>query len=126
MARAETNFTAPETALARAETNLATPMTTSARAETTQKPGEMTSAPSLQASALSECVYILTAKHEIVVSGFATTISYHETMKSSHETNFSIIAGMMALTAPTLATKALSFSIKPTAPAYMAEVTEMV
>ena len=46
----------------------------------------MTSAPSLQASALSECVYILTAKHEIVFSGFATTISYHETMKSSHET----------------------------------------
>lgn len=46
----------------------------------------MTSVQSLQASALSECVYILTAKHEIVVSGFATTISYHETMKSSHET----------------------------------------
>ena len=86
----------------------------------------MTSVPSLQASALSECVYILTAKHEIVVSGFATMISYHETMKSSHETSFSVIAGMMALTAPTLATKALSFSIKPTAPAYVAEVTEMV
>lgn len=86
----------------------------------------MTSAPSLQASALSECVYFLTAKHEIVVSGFATTISYHETMKSSHETSFSVIAGMMAMTAPTLATKVLSFSIKPTAPAYMTEVTEMV
>lgn len=86
----------------------------------------MTSAPSLQASALSECVYILTAKHEIVVSGFATMISYHETMKSSHETRLSVIAGMMALTAPTLATKALSFSIKPTAAAYDAKVTEMV
>lgn len=85
----------------------------------------MTSAPSLQASALSECVYILTAKHEIVVSGFATTISYHETMKSSHETSFSVIAGMMAMTAPTLAIKALSFSIKPTVAAYMTEVTEM-
>lgn len=101
------------------ETILATP-------ETTQKPGEMTSAPSLQASALSECVYSLTAKHEIVVSGFATTIFYHETMKSSHETSFSVIAGMMPLAAPTLATKALSFSIKPTAPAYAAKVTEMV
>lgn len=86
----------------------------------------MTSAPSLQASALSECVYILTAKHEIVVSGFATTISYHETMKSSHETRLSVIAGMRALTAPTLATKALSFSIKPTFAAYAAKVTEMV
>ena len=86
----------------------------------------MTSAPSLQASALSECVYILTAKHEIVVSGFATMISYHETMKSSHETSFSVIAGMMALAAPTLATKALSFSIKPTTAAYAAKVTEMV
>ena len=86
----------------------------------------MTSAPSLQASALSECVYILTAKHEIVVSGFATMISYHETMKSSHETSFSVIAGMMAVAAPTLATKVLSFSIKPTAAAYVAEVTEMV
>ena len=86
----------------------------------------MTSAPSLQASALSECVYILTAKHEIVVSGFATTISYHETMKSSHETRLSVIAGMMALTAPTLATNALSFSIKPTAAAYAVKVTEMV
>lgn len=86
----------------------------------------MTSAPSLQASALSECVYILTAKHEIVVSGFATTISYHETMKSNHETRLSVIAGMMALTAPTLATKALSFSIKPTAAAYTAKVTKMV
>lgn len=86
----------------------------------------MTSAPSLQTSALSECVYILTAKHEIVISGFATTISYHETMKSSHETRLSVIAGMMALTAPTLATKALSFSIKPTAAAYAGEVTEMV
>ena len=86
----------------------------------------MTSAPSLQASALSECVYILTAKHEIVVSGFATTISYHETMKSSHETSFSVIASMMAVAAPILATKVLSFSIKPTAPAYAAKVTEMV
>lgn len=86
----------------------------------------MISAPSLQASALSECVYILTAKHEIVVSGFATTISYHETMKSSHETRLSVIAGMMALTTPTLATKVLSFSIKPTAAAYAAKVTEMV
>lgn len=107
------------TTMARAETNFTTP-------ETTQKPGEMTSVPSLQASTLSECVYILTAKHEIVISGFATTISYHETMKSSHETSFSVIAGMMAMTAPTLATKALSFSIKPTAAAYVAEVTEMV
>ena len=86
----------------------------------------MTSAPSLQASALSECVYILTAKHEIEVSGFATTISYHETMKSSHETRLSVITRMMALTAPTLATKALSFSIKPTAAAYTAKVTKMV
>lgn len=109
----------PETILAKAATNFTTP-------ETTQKPGEMTSAPSLQASALSECVYILTAKHEIVVSGFAMTISYHETMKSCHETRLSIIAGMMTLTAPTLATKALSFSIKPTAAAHAAKVTEMV
>ena len=82
----------------------------------------MTSAPALQASALSECVYILTAKHEIVVSGFATTISYHEIMKSSHETILSVIAGMMALTAPTLATKvpssensasSLCYSVRP-------------
>lgn len=93
MARAETNLATPETILARAaanftmpETNLATPESNFTTPETNQKPGEMTSAPSLQASALSECVYILTAKHEIVVSGFATTISYHETMKSSHET----------------------------------------
>ena len=86
MARAETNFTTPETILARAEINFTTPETILAKPETNQKPGEMTSAPFLQASALSECVYILTAKHEIVVSGFATTISYHETMKSSHET----------------------------------------
>ena len=122
----ETNLATPETILARAETNFTTPETILAKAETTQKPGEMTSAPSLQASALSECVYILTAKHEIVVSGFATTISYHETMKSSHETRLSVIAGMIALTAPTLATKALSFIIKPTAAAYAAKVTEMV
>ena len=122
----ETNLATPETILARAETNFTTPETILAKAETTQKPGEMTSAPSLQASALSECVYILTAKHEIVISGFATTISYHETMKSSHETRLSVIAGMMALTAPTLATKALSFIIKPTAAAYAAKVTEMV
>lgn len=122
----ETNLATPETILARAETNFTTPETILAKAETTQKPGEMTSAPSLQASALSECVYILTAKHEIVVSGFATTISYHETMKSSHETRLSVIAGMIVLTAPTLATKALSFSIKPTAAAFAAKVTEMV
>ena len=122
----ETNLATPETILARAETNFTTPETILAKAETTQKPGEMTSAPSLQASALSECVYILTAKHEIVVSGFATTISYHETMKSSHETRLSVIAGMIALTAPTLSTKALSFIIKPTAAAYAGEVTEMV
>lgn len=122
----ETNLATPETILARAETNFTTPETILAKAETTQKPGEMTSAPSLQASALSECVYILTAKHEIVVSGFAMTISYHETMKSCHETRLSIIAGMMTLTAPTLSTKALSFSIKPTAAAYAAKVTEMV
>lgn len=122
----ETNLATPETILARAETNFTTPETILAKAETTQKPGEMTSAPSLQASALSECVYILTAKHEIVISGFATTISYHETMKSSHETRLSVIAGMMALTAPTLATKALSFIIKPTAAAHAAKVTEMV
>lgn len=119
LATPETNFTTPETNLATPESNFTTP-------ETTQKPREMTSAPSLQASALSECVYILTAKHEKVVSGFATTISYHETMKSSHETRLSVIAGMRALTAPTLATKALSFSIKPTAAAYAAKVTEMV
>ncbi len=112
--------------MATPETNLATPETNLATPETTQKPGEMTSAPSLQASALFECVYILTAKHEIVVSGFTTTISYHETMKSSHETSFSVIAGMMALAAPTLATKTLSFSIKPTAATYAAKVTEMV
>lgn len=122
----ETNLATPETILARAETNFTTPETILAKAETTQKPGEMTSAPSLQASALSECVYILTAKHEIVISGFATTISYHETMKSSHETRLSVIVGMIALTAPTLATKALSFSIKPTAAAFAAKVTEMV
>ena len=122
----ETNLATPETILARAETNFTTPETILAKAETTQKPGEMTSAPSLQASALSECVYILTAKHEIVASGFAPMISYHETMKSSHETRLSVIAGMIALTAPTLATKALSFSIKPTAAAYAAKVTEMV
>ena len=126
MATPETNLATPETILARAETNFTTPETILAKAETTQKPGEMTSAPSLQASALSECVYILTAKHEIVISGFATTISYLETMKSSHETRLSVIAGMIALTAPTLATKALSFSIKPTAAAYAAKVTEMV
>ena len=82
----ETILAIAETILATPETIFTTPATNFTTTETNQKPREITSAPSLQASALSECVYILTAKHEIVVSGFATTISYHENMKSSHET----------------------------------------